>query len=80
MYKPFIAYIENKNILHHSQYGFRKQYSTQYAILDMVNKIQANTDKKEFTCGIFIIDLKKRLIQLIIQYYYINFTTVVSEV
>ena len=58
MYKRFINFIENKNILHHSQYGFRQQYSTQHAILDIVNKIQANIDKKEFTCGIFI-DLKK---------------------
>ena len=37
-----IAYIENKN----SQYGFRKQHSTQYAIVDIVNKIQASIDKK----------------------------------
>ena len=58
MYKRFIAYIENKNILHHSQYGFRKQHSTQYAIVDIVNKIQASIDKKEFTCDI-LIDLKK---------------------
>ena len=58
MYKRFINFIENKNILHHSQYGFRQQHSTQHAILDIVNKIQANIDKKEFTCGIFI-DLKK---------------------
>jgi hypothetical protein len=46
MYKRFIIFIENKNILHHSQYGFRQQYSTQHAILDIVNNIQANIDKK----------------------------------
>ena len=38
MYTRFIAYIENKNILYHLQCGFRKQYSTQYAILDIANK------------------------------------------
>jgi hypothetical protein len=48
MYKRFIIFIENKNILHHSQYGFRQQYSTQHAILDIVDKIQANIDKKNY--------------------------------
>ena len=46
MYKRFINFIENKNTLHHPQYGFRQQYSTQHAILDIVNKIQANIDRK----------------------------------
>ena len=32
--------------------------STQHAILDIVNTIQSNMDKRLFTCGIFI-DLKK---------------------
>ena len=58
MYKRFITFIENKNILHQSQYGLRKLYSTQHAILNIVNKIQASINKKEFTCGIFI-ELKK---------------------
>ena len=45
VYNRFINFIKNKNILHHSQYGFRQQYSTQHAILDIVNKMQANIDK-----------------------------------
>jgi hypothetical protein len=58
MYKRFMSFIEDKNILYHSQYGFRRQYSTQHAILDIVNRIQENIDNKKFTCGIFI-DLQK---------------------
>ena len=55
MYKRFIAYIENKNILHHSQYGFRKQYSTQYAILDIVNKIYKQVLTKKNLLVIYLL-------------------------
>ncbi|CAB4028715.1 Hypothetical predicted protein, partial [Paramuricea clavata] len=39
-------------------YGFRKNHSTQHAIIDIVDKICKNMESKKFTCGIFI-DLKK---------------------
>ena len=58
MYKRFMEFIRDKNILYNSQYGFRRQCSTQHAILDIVNKIQENIDNKQFTCGVFI-DLQK---------------------
>ena len=32
-----------------SQYGFRENYYTQQALIDIVNKIQFNFDKKNFT-------------------------------
>ena len=51
-------FLKTKNFLSDSQYGFREQYSTQYALLDIVNTIQSNIDNKFFSCGIFI-DLKK---------------------
>ena len=41
-----------------TQYGFRKQHSTQHAILDIINVIQDNMDNKMYSCGIFI-DLKE---------------------
>ena len=40
------------------QYGFREKRSTEHAILDIINQIQTNMDKKLYTCGIFI-DLQK---------------------
>ena len=51
-------YIEKKDILYSSQYGFRKAHSTQHAILDIINAIQTSMDKGLFSCGVFI-DLKK---------------------
>jgi retron-type reverse transcriptase len=58
MYKSLDKYLNMKNILCPSQYGFRQQHSTQHAILDIVNKMQTNMDNKLYSCGIFI-DLKK---------------------
>ena len=46
-----------------SQYGFRNNYCTQHAILDILNKIQSNMDKKLDSCRIFI-DLKKAFVTL----------------
>ena len=51
-------FLKLRNFFSDSQYGFREQYSTQHALLDIINKIQSNMDNKLFSCGIFI-DLKK---------------------
>ena len=52
------SFIEKNNLFCPSQYGFRKAHSTEHAILDIVNTIQTNMDKRLFSCGVFI-DLKK---------------------
>lgn len=46
------------HLLSPSQYGFRKVHSTQHSILDIVNTIQANMDKRLFSYGVYIV-LKK---------------------
>ena len=51
------SFIEQKNVLTPSQYGFRKTHSTQRAILDIVNAIQTNMNNRLLSCRIFI-DLK----------------------
>jgi len=58
MYNRLKSYIEDNELLYKAQYGFREKFSTQHAILDIVNTIQTNMDKKMFTCGVFI-DFKK---------------------
>ena len=58
MYSRMISFIEKHHLLYNAQYGFRKSHSTQHAILDIINEIQSNMDKRLFSCGIFI-DLKK---------------------
>ena len=71
MYDRMRDFIEKHSLLYSSQYGFRQAHSTQHAILDMVETIQTNMDKKLFSCGVFI-DLKKPLTLWIILFYLIN--------
>ena len=58
MYNRLKSFIEKCNILHDSQYGFREKRSTEHAILDIINEIETNMDKKLYSCGVFI-DLQK---------------------
>ena len=48
MYGTMRDFIEKHSLLYSSQYGFRQAHSTQHAILDIVETIQTNTDKKLF--------------------------------
>ena len=58
MYSTMISFIEENGLLYQAQYGFCKSHSTQHAILDIINTIQTNMDKRLLSHGIFI-DLKK---------------------
>ena len=60
MYKRMKVFINEDDLLYCSQYGFREEHSTQHAIIDIVNTIQSNMDKRQtlFSGGVFI-DLKK---------------------
>ena len=58
MYKRLKQFFDKNETFYKKQYGFRAKHSTQHTIIDIVNNIQNNMDKKLFSCGIFI-DLKK---------------------
>ena len=51
MYNRLKTFIDKHNILIPSQYGFREKHSVEHALLDIINKIQSNMDKKLFSCG-----------------------------
>ena len=53
-----MSFIEEKNIMYESQYGFRKNMSTSLAILELVENINTSIDDCKSTVGI-LIDLKK---------------------
>ena len=42
MYARMISFIEKHDLLYNAQYGFRKLYSTDHAILDIVNAVLSN--------------------------------------
>ena len=51
-------FINKNNLMYSSQYGFCKSHCTEHAILDIVEAILSNMDKRYFSCDVFI-DLKK---------------------
>ena len=48
MYKRLKIFFEKNLVLYEKHYGFRHKYSTQHALIDIVNNIQNNTEEKLF--------------------------------
>ncbi len=53
-----MKHLQEWNILYEHQYGFRKNYSTEMAVLQSVNKIYTALKSNEYALGIFL-DLSK---------------------
>ena len=53
-----MSYVNKSDILYTGQYGFRQNFSTSLAILDLIEEITTSIDKQNVTIGVFI-DLKK---------------------
>ena len=79
VYNRLINFIDKYHILYDTQFGFRRNHSTLHATLLITDKIQRAIEDGLFSCGIFSIYLR-RLILLIIAYYYRNYPTVESVV
>ena len=58
MHSRLIEFLVEKQILYYRQFGFRKDFSTDHAILTLLVSIQKALDDRQFACGIFI-DLEK---------------------
>ena len=58
MHKWLYSFLENNDILFHNQYGFRRNNSTVFALIQITEKIKSSIDNGKFGCGIFI-DLRK---------------------
>ena len=57
-YKRLYKFLTDNNLLNPNQFGFRKGYSTEYAIIQSCDKIINTSAKKEHIIGIFL-DLSK---------------------
>ena len=42
VFKRLKSFIEERKIIHSSQYGFRQGHSTEHALLDIVNAVHSN--------------------------------------
>jgi len=58
LYSRLINYIDKFQILYKYQYGFRKNHSTDRALIELVDQIRFSIDNNQVTCGIFV-DLSK---------------------
>ena len=54
VYDQLVSYLEKECLLFNFQFGFRKGYSTEYAILETAEKLKSAVDDQQITCGIFL--------------------------
>ena len=58
MYSRLDNFLNMSEIIYKFQFGFRKNYSTNHALLSIIEQIRGALDKNMFTCSVFI-DLEK---------------------
>ena len=54
MYNHLYKYLKENNILYEKQFGFQSGYSTNNAIVQLVDKIFDSFEKEQFTLGVFL--------------------------
>ena len=54
MFKCLYGILEYHNILYPLRFGFRQEYSTNHALMQITESIRNLIDNNEFGCGIFI--------------------------
>ena len=58
MYKRLYTFLDNKNVIYDLQFGFRQQYSTSHALINITENIRKALDDGSIGCGVFA-DLQK---------------------
>ena len=58
MYRRFYTFLNKKNIIYKLQFGFRQQYSTSNALINITENIRKGLDDGNIGCGVFV-DLRK---------------------
>ena len=58
MHKQLYSFLNSHDILFENQFGFRKNSSTSFALITIIETIKETIDNKKYGCGIFI-DLRK---------------------
>ena len=58
MYKRLYTFLNKNNIIYNLQFGFRQQYSTSHALINITENIRKALDDGNIACGVFV-DLQK---------------------
>ena len=53
MYKRLLKCLEKNEVLFDKQFGFRSGYSTEHAVLCIIDKIQRAIDNRNISCGVY---------------------------
>ena len=54
MYKRLYTFLNNNNIIYNLLFGFRQQYSTSHALINITEKIRKALDDGNIGCGVFV--------------------------
>ena len=54
VYNQLYLFLEKNDIIYKYQFGFRKGYSTEQAILEITDNLNSAIDNKQITCGLFL--------------------------
>ncbi len=54
VYDQLELFLSKKKVIYEYQFGFRKGYSTEQAILEISDNIKTSIDNNEITCGLFL--------------------------
>ena len=55
MCKRLYTILNNNNIIYNLQFGFRQQYSTSHALINITENIRKALDGGNIGCGVFVI-------------------------
>ena len=58
MYKRLYTFLNKNNVIYNLQFGFRQQYSTSHALINITENIRKALDDGNIDCGVFV-DLQK---------------------
>ena len=58
MYKRLYTFLNKNNVIYNLQFGFRQQYSTSHALINITENIRKTLDDGNIGCGVFV-DLQK---------------------
>ena len=58
IYKRLYTFLDYNDIMYDLQFGFRQQYSTSHALIDITENIRKALDNGNIGCGVFV-DLQK---------------------
>ena len=58
MYKRLYTFLNENNVIYNLQFGFRQQYSTSHALINITDNIRKALYNGNIGCGVFV-DLQK---------------------